>query len=158
VRRLAASGLTLLVPVGWEARLTVPARSTGVEEGVERPYLHVANFALPPRRAPFGAGVVASMRPTDVFAALVEYDPTSAATPLFSSPRAPSRLQHGDFASGSVQRAIRGQSGVQRFFHTEGRAFCLYVVAGGQPAFRVGLADLNALLHSLRVAAAVDVA
>ena len=29
-----------------------------------------------------------------------------------------------------LQRAIRGQAGVQRFFHESGRAFCLYVVLG----------------------------
>ena len=29
-----------------------------------------------------------------------------------------------------MQRAIRGQAGVQRFFNDQGRAFCLYVVLG----------------------------
>ena len=35
-----------------------------------------------------------------------------------------------DFNPNVLQRAIRGQAGVQRFFQEAGRAFCLYVVLG----------------------------
>ena len=42
----------------------------------------------------------------------------------------PRALSPDDFSPGVLQRAIRGQAGVQRFFHEPGRAFCLYVVLG----------------------------
>ena len=35
-----------------------------------------------------------------------------------------------DFSPNVLQRTIRGQAGVQKFFHDQGRAFCLYVVLG----------------------------
>jgi len=151
MKRFEASGMSLLVPIGWEARLTSPNVRRRDQVGIEQPYLHASNFPLPVRRAPYGGGVVQLMAASDVFVALVEYERSSAPTALFAQRRIPARLQRGDFSSASVQRALRGQSGVQRFFHVDGRAFCLYVVVGGQPAFRVGLTDLNFLLRSLRI-------
>lgn len=143
--------MSLLVPPGWEARLTRPSGRSHDADGVEHPFLHASNFALPKERAPFGSGVVQEMGPDDVFVALIEYAPSSVATPLFAVHGIPGRLGRGDFSTSSVQRTIRGQSGVQRFFHVAGRAFCLYVVLGGQPAFRAGLTDANLLLRSLRI-------
>ena len=153
MKRFEACGISLLVPVGWEVRITNP---TGRGDG-ERPFLHAANFPLPSRRAPFGGGVVHAMGPTDVFVALIEYEPKSAATALFASHRVPVRLQRGDFSPSSLQRAIRGQTGLQQFFHVSGRAFCLYVVVGGHPGFRSGLNDANDLLWSVRVNATAGV-
>jgi hypothetical protein len=148
--RLESHGISLLVPRGWEARFTGPATRQG-DGGDAHPYLHAANFALPARRAPFGAGVVGEMGPSGAFVALLEYAPEGAATALFGSRGVPVRLQGGDFSASTLQRSVRGQSGCQRFFHVDGRAFCLYVVLGGRAAHQRGLEDVNALLWSLRV-------
>jgi hypothetical protein len=151
-RRLESHGISLQVPIGWEARFTGPTRQLD-DGGWEHPYLHAANFALPVHRAPFGAGVVGEMGPSDAFVALLEYAPASAGTPLFGARGVPVRLQGGDFSASTVQRTLRGQSGSQRFFHVEGRAFCLYVVLGGRSAYGRGLEDVNVLLWSTRVRA-----
>ena len=63
--RTAAHGLSVDVPLGWEARIMRPAESA--------PYLHVASFALTADSGQFGAGVTATMQPDGAFAALVEY-------------------------------------------------------------------------------------
>jgi hypothetical protein len=149
-RRLESHGISLEVPVGWEVRFTGPARRLD-DGGTSHPYLHAANFALPAHRAPFGSGVVGEMGPSDAFAALLEYSPQSAATPLFGARGVPVRLQGGDFSASTLQRTLRGQSGFQRFFHVAGRAFCLYAVLGGRAAHRRGLVELNDLLWSTRV-------
>jgi|HubBroStandDraft_3_1064219.scaffolds.fasta_scaffold168656_2 hypothetical protein len=148
-RRLAAHGISLQVPFGWEARFTGPSRQLD-DGGSAHAYLHAANFDLPLRRAPFGSGVVGEMGPSDAFVALLEYAPESAATPLFGARGVPTRLQGGDFSASALQRSLRGQSGCQRFFHVADRAFCLYVVLGGRPAHRRGLEDVNLLLSSTR--------
>ena len=148
-RRLESFGISLLVPSGWEARFTGPAAQS--DDGDEHPYMHAANFTLPVHRAPFGGGVVGEMRAAHVFVALLEYTPVSATTPLFAARGVPVRLQGSDFSASSLQRSVQGQSGCQRFFHTAGRALCLYVVLGGRAAHGRGLEDVNALLWSMRV-------
>ena len=150
MRRLESHGISLLVPVSWEARFTGPAAVLD-DGGRAEPYLHAANFALPAIRAPFGAGVVGEMRPSHAFVALLEYAPESAATALFGSRGVPVRLQGGDFSASTLQRSLRGQSGLQRFFHVADRAFCLYAVLGGRAAFQRGLDDVNTLLWSMHV-------
>jgi hypothetical protein len=154
--RFEAHGISMLVPTGWEARFSRPASRLD-DGGTAHPYLHAANFALPAARAPFGSGVVGDLRASDVFVALLEYAPASAATPLFSSRGVPVRLQAGDFSASALQRSRRGQTGFQRFFHESGRAFCLYVVLGGRPAYERGLASVNSLLWSMRIRAVTAV-
>jgi hypothetical protein len=150
MRRLESHGISLLVPVGWEARFTGPAARLD-DGGHAQPYLHAGNFALPAIRAPFGGGVVGEMAPPHVFVALLEYAPEGATTPLFGSHGVPVRLQASDFSASTLQRSLRGQAGCQRFFHVADRAFCLYVVLGGRAAYQRGLDDVNALLWSTRV-------
>ena len=80
--RTAAHGLSVDVPVGWEARIVRLAESA--------PYLHVASFALTADVGQFGAGATAAMGPDTAFAALVEYVVDRHATPgagLFASRR-----------------------------------------------------------------------
>ena len=52
-----------------------------------------------------------------------------------------------------LQRTILGQAGVQRFFTTGGRAFCLYSVIGALTNRVVLTARANEVLGSLRVGA-----
>jgi hypothetical protein len=55
-----------------------------------------------------------------------------------------------------LQRTIQGQAGVQRFFTSAGRSFCLYSVIGTLTN-RVALtARANQILGSVRVTAGVE--
>lgn len=94
------------------------------------PVLHLASFPLPEERGDFGSGAVDRMGPSDVLVALVEYGPENVGTPLFDTGGLPTRLRGSDFSRWSLQRALPGQAGLQRFVTVAGRAFCLYVVIG----------------------------
>ena len=56
--------------------------------------------------------------------------PGAPTQPLFAAQGLPTSLDPDDFSPNVLQRTIRGQAGVQKFFHDQGRAFCLYVVLG----------------------------
>jgi hypothetical protein len=144
--RTAAHGLSVDVPLGWEARI--------VRRPESAPYLHVASFALTADAGQFGAGVTATMRPDGAFAALVEYVVDRHVAPdtgLFASRRWQPRLRVGEFRHDQLQVARSGHLGAQRFFTTAGRPFCLYAViapARRRPAQLVG--ELSAVLATIR--------
>lgn len=152
------AGLVVPVPTGWEARGSVPNDGVGRQPdgSVEYPCVHLATFALPPSRAPFGSGVVESMGSDDAFVALLEFSPASAHTALFAR-REPRRLRSTDLSGSQLQRTIAGQLGAQRFFTMADRALCWYVVLGGAAALRGSLGDVNHALAGLRVRAVVEV-
>lgn len=149
---LRGHGITAGLPDGWEGAIlrqpdldvagsrrfsgaaaddAEPQADTGVPDVVRSlPVVHLASFALPEERGDFGSGAVDAMGAEDVFVALVEYGPESVGTPLFSAAGLPTRLRGSDFARWSLQRAVRGQAGLQHFATVAGRAFCLYVVIG----------------------------
>ena len=125
--RVEAAGLAMNAPRGWDVRIY---RRPAVEPGaVTEPVLHAANFPLPVKRADYGGGVVERMGPRNVFVALLEFERSSASTPLFDRPR-PRRLLIENFGPDRLQRVIPGQGGAQFFFNEKGRAFCMYVVIG----------------------------
>jgi hypothetical protein len=144
--RSAAHGLSVDVPLGWEARIVRPSQSA--------PYLHVASFALLADSGQFGAGVTASMPPDGAFAALVEYVVDRHVQPdsgLFASGRWQPRLRVGEFRHHQLQVARAGHLGAQRFFTRGGRPFCLYAViapARRRPAQLAG--ELSAVLATVR--------
>jgi hypothetical protein len=148
MRRFEWGGVELPVPTGWEARGggSADAPTSAARRSLERPYVHLANFALSSPRGPYGSGVVGGMGSDDVFVALVQFLPESAHTRLFADVGIPRRLRDGDFSSSSLQRTLKGQLGVQRFFSDSSRALCLYVVMGGVPALRQTLPTLNEIL------------
>jgi hypothetical protein len=122
--RAGGHGLSIEVPLGWEARI---ARRPG-----SAPFLHVASFAL--RRADsgeFGAGVTARMGADAAFAALVEYRVDGSVTPgagLFGRWSWYPKLRAADFGRDRLQVMRPGHLGSQRFFTHAGRPFCLYAV------------------------------
>ena len=61
---------------------------------------------------------------------LVEYEPALAGTGLFAPEGLPEALTAADFSPATLLRRMPGQVGAQRFFSSNGRAFCLYVGAG----------------------------
>ena len=128
--RMARSGISVDVPTGWEGTID----GGGFEQlstGGSRPTLmHVGSFPLPADRGSFGSGATELMNTDDILIVLFEYGPESAGTPLFAAEGTPRSLSPDDFDRDALQHAIPGQSGVQRFFTTGGRAFCLYVVLG----------------------------
>lgn len=126
--RLAAEGLELEVPPGWESRI----RRGKPEQAGETlmPVLHAATVPLDAERADFGAGVVERLGPEDVFISLVEFGPEAAGSKLFPEVERLPNLLPDMFHPSQLQRTLRGQAGTQIFFTYQGRAFCLYVVIG----------------------------
>ena len=115
--------------------------------------MHAATIPLPANRGDYGSGVVERLGPHDVFVSVLEFGTQAANTALFSGLRGVPGLTPDAYRPRQLQRTIRGQAGVQRFFTTAGRAFCLYSVIGGY-ANRVALtARANEILGSIRVEA-----
>ncbi len=147
--RTSAHGLSVDVPVGWEARIVRPPESA--------PYLHVASFALTADSGQFGAGATATMGPDGAFAALVEYVVDHRIEPdggLFASRRWQPRLRMAEFGHDRLQVTRPGHLGAQRFFTVGGRPFCLYAVvspARRRPAQLIG--ELSAVLSTVRFGA-----
>ena len=82
---------------------------------------------------------------------LFEYGPASIDQPLFKAAGLPKVLAEGDFSPNVLQRVIRGQAGVQRFFHDAGRTFCLYVVLGSFANRRQLVPAVNEVLATLTI-------
>jgi hypothetical protein len=147
--RVAAHGLDVDVPPGWEARiLRREAQSFGEQP---RPVVHLANFPLPEHRGDFGAGVVETMRGRDVFVVMFEYEPESVHQPLFRHRGVP-RLRAADFSARRLQRTLPGQAGAQVFFAVATRAFCLYVVVADGRLVHQAAAHVNAAIAKFGIA------
>ncbi|MFQ5557868.1 MAG: hypothetical protein ACE5GB_10240, partial [Acidimicrobiales bacterium] len=76
---LAANGLTIEVPRGWEAELSALGRASDLDTAVPlvarpRVVLHAANFALPPDRGDYGSGATEVMDSGGVLVVLLEFD------------------------------------------------------------------------------------
>jgi hypothetical protein len=164
VTDLAAHGIEVSLPTGWEGKLfrrpapgEAPAAGAHVEGApaaageTTNAVLHAATIPLPPDVGDFASGAVDQLRADDILVVLFEYDPESATQPLFAAEGLPRQLQPDDFSPNVMQRAIKGQAGVQRFFHDQGRAFCLYVVIGGFARRRELVPRVNQVLATLTI-------
>lgn len=144
--RTSGHGLSIEVPLGWEARI---ARREG-----SAPFLHVASFALRHDSGEFGATSTQRMGADAAFAALVEYridDQVKAGTGLFAPSGWRPRLRPGEFGRAQLQVVRPGHFGTQRFFTHAGRPFCLYAVISPirtRPARLAG--QLSAVLATVR--------
>lgn len=138
--KLAAHGLGVDLPAGWEGTIAAEQAATVAAEvrsfsadatpPATQPVAHFATFALPPVRDDFGGDVVDRMGRDDVFMALLEYAPEEADSALFADRGVPRRLDPRAFSPQALQRRIAGHAGLQLFFTHRGRAFCLYIVLG----------------------------
>jgi hypothetical protein len=146
--RVAAHGLAIDVPPGWEVRIQRRKIATFGEQA--EPIVHLANFPLPEQRGDFGAGVVERMRDRDVFVVLFEYGAESVGQPLFRRQGFP-RLTTRHFSPRRLQRTLPGQAGAQFFFTANGRAFCLYVVVAEAANTAYAVHDVNRVVHALEV-------
>jgi hypothetical protein len=143
--QLTAQGLTVELPTRWEAR--IQRRNPGFGERTFA-VMHAATFPLPEQRDDFGGGVTHLMRSSDVFVTLFEYGPDAVGTPLFRAHGIP-HVSAALFGTNRLQRPRPGQLGCQQFFTHEGRAFCLYVVAGSRASLPRIVTDVNGFLDGL---------
>ena len=146
--RLDRHGLGVELPQGWDGRIYRRA----VRGARTHAIVHAANFPLPADRGDYGSGAVEEMGPRHVLVALIEHDRAAAGAGLFKRQGLPVPLAPTDFSRHMLQRTLPGQSGLQRFFTWEGRAFCLYVVLGSHAARARLVPVVNALLASATVA------
>jgi hypothetical protein len=100
--------------------------------------------------------VVERLGREDVFVSLVEFGPEHAGTALYPEVDAIPELTVDMFAPNQLQRRIRGQAGVQRFFTYRGRPFCLYVVLGSAANTPDLVTQANLMLSGLSVEEAPD--
>ncbi len=149
--QLTRSGIAVEVPDDWEGSISGGDFQLQSDGAVEPTVMHLASFPLPPERGSFGTGAVELMNGTDVFMTLFEYGPESAGTPLFEAEGIPRQLAAREFDRNALQRAMPGQSGLQRFFTQNGRAFCLYVVLGSHVDRADILPSVNAVLETLEI-------
>jgi hypothetical protein len=144
---ISAHGIELELPSRWSGRaFRRPAGNAT---------LHAGDFALALQDGEFGDRSTAQMPAGAAFLALVEYLPGDGLQPdrgLFESRRIPLPLDPSGFASRRLAHPRPGQSGMQHFFTSGGRPFCLYVVlVGGGPGRRRQLAVVSRVLRSLRI-------
>lgn len=165
--RFDRAGIGVTLPAGWQAAMYRREQSPPVAAGLTdtgtfdrrsvapdatvHPVLHTASFALPPDRGDYGSAAVDVMGARDVFASLVEFHPDAARTALFARQGVPPGLSSDDFGARSLQRVMLGQSGCQRFFSVNGRAFCLYIVLGSHARRHLLVPVVNELLASFDI-------
>jgi hypothetical protein len=145
--RIAQQGVAAVLPPGWDAgiyrRPPDPGETTHT-------VFHAATVPLPVNRGDYGAGAVELLGPGDVFVCLLEFDPSSVGTPMFVNHGLPG-LTADMFRPKQLQRVLPGQAGVQRFFTTAGRAFCLYVVVGSYANVMTLTAKANQVIGGLSI-------
>jgi len=165
VTDLGAHGISVSLPTGWEGRIFRRPEAGDVAaaaaDGPPAPpgettyaVMHVSTIALPADVGDFASNAVDQLGPNDALIVLFEYGPDSASQPLFAATGLPTRLSPTDYGPNVLQRNIRGQAGVQRFFNEEGRAFCLYVVLGSFVNRRALVASVNRVLSTLTIGSA----
>lgn len=165
---ISGYGLTAALPPGWEGRITklapqaslAPPASTSRASGARpetdvvettMPFMHLANFPLPPRRGAFGTGAVELMSGADALIVLFEYAANSARTALFAPSGLPRVLYPRAFDPRALQRILPGQAGYQAFFTEAGRPFSLYAVLGSQAQATTSVPAINRVLASLQI-------
>jgi hypothetical protein len=151
VTALRKAGIAVDVPQDWEGSISGGGFQLQSDGAREPTVLHLGSFPLPAQRGSFGSGAVELMRPTDIFVSLFEYGPESAGTPLFAAEGIPGQFLASEFDRNALQRALPGQSGLQRFFTQGRRAFCLYVVLGSHIDRADLIPRLNAVLDTVEI-------
>ncbi len=144
---LDAHGLRVKLPAAWSGRVWARAHDVAT--------LHLANYPLSLSDGEFGDVSTARMAPGSSFVALAEYRPGAGLQPghgLFAPRRIPRRLDPAAFKMTGLAHPRPGQAGMQHFFTSGGRPFCLYVVVAGPRSARRGqLAVVDQVLSSLSI-------
>lgn len=146
---LSAYGISVVLPDGWEGRIFV--RDVPPDEGIAFPILQAANYVLPIDDGDFGSDATSErMPPFGVFLALAEYGPRYLNAGLFRGTQ-PDGFSLDDFDPTALQVMVAGHQGLQHFFASAGRSFCLYVVIGAAVVSDADLSELNLILSSLTI-------
>jgi len=145
---VSAFGVSVAAPPGWDVRVR---RGEATPPETAHLVLHAATFPLPADRADYGNGAVQLMGAADVFVALVEFAPPAARTALFAARGWPGPLTAADFSRSTLQHALAGQAGAQRWFTLAGRPWCLYTVIGAWQRRGELAARANAFLGGVSV-------
>lgn len=155
--RLAAHGIEIELPRGWEGRIYRRPRGD--------PTLHAGNFPLPARDGDFGTSATRGMPVGGIFLVLTEYRPGEGLEPgrgLFAADAIPLPLEPWQFRRGATLVGRRDHAGLQHFFTQGGRPFCLYAVLRHAPGARLRAAAaasppvraLNRALSTVAIATA----
>ncbi len=148
---MRTASMQLGLPPGWEAEIDAGSgQAEAAGPTVATPRVHAANFALPPDRGDFGSGAVERMQSGDVLICLLEEDGSVIGSRLFDHEGLPV-LTADDFSPTGMQRPIRGQSGAQKFFHHNQRAFALYVVVGSHLSRSSFIDEINQVIATIEV-------
>jgi hypothetical protein len=163
VTELAAHGLSIAPPEGWEGRIFRRAEAGQVVTASEvagpaapmgeetYPVIHVSTVAVPVDSADYGSDVVETLGPDDALVVLKEFSPADAGQPLFERAGMPRTLDAADFSPSTLQRSLDGQGGHQTFFNENGRAFSLYVVLGSFDNRLAVVPHVNEVLGTIAV-------
>jgi len=157
--RLAARGIELDLPPGWDGRIsrrqTAPADARAASSAGSPPQppalAHAATRSLPAGIGDYGSGLVEVLGRDDLFLSLVEFEGDSLGSALFTERAQPTRLRPTDFDPNALQRVLPGQGGTQVFFTTAGRPFCLYVVLGSFARRARTVPVINGVLDGIRI-------
>lgn len=144
--RLAARGIEVYLPKGWEGRIIQRQAVAGAQAF---PLAQFATFPIPAGTADFGGGATPSMGPNDIFVVLFEYGPESLGQALFRRQGMPRDLTPDHFHTFTLKRGIGGQSGTQWFFTEQRRPWTLYAVLGSHARRNVLVPKVNHLLRQV---------
>ena len=154
--RLSAYGIRVGVPSGWEAELSLQQDPSMLDADLapsdrQLVVMHAANFWMPVSRSDYGSEALQVMGRNGIFIALIEFDDSAARSRLFEHRSLPAALHPDDFGPAQLQRPMRGQAGLQRFFRVGRRAFCLHIVIGSYTDRHTLTSDVNRILSELTI-------
>jgi hypothetical protein len=145
---LEAHGMRIELPRGWSGRVFRRSRHTAT--------LHAGDFQLPLQDGEFGGRSTSQMPGVGSFLALTEYRAGSGLQPgigLFAHDGIRLPLEPTRFGANRLAHPHPGHVGMQHFFTSAERPFCLYVVLSGpRTVRRRQLLVLDHVLRSLRIA------
>lgn len=139
--RLQGHGLRIDLPGGWEGVI--------YRRGGEAT-LHAASFVLPANDADYAAKALSHMGDRGILLVVTEFDPELAGRGLYRHSQ-PASVARTDFSPTTMQKMIAGRTGVQRFFTTSGRAFCLFAVIADGTGMRRRVGRLNDAIATLHI-------
>lgn len=154
---MQGGGISIDLPDGWDAEIyrryanTSSLAADGTAEQTNA-VLHAANFALPVDRGDFGSGAVEVMQSNDLLIILFEYNQDDVNKALFEHEGLPIPVAARDFDVTMMQRPLPGLMGLQHFFQSGGRAWCLYIVLSADEIDAL-VATANDLLATIDIEA-----
>lgn len=138
---ISRSGISVLVPPGWEAEMF---------DYSDRIVLHLSDAPLFPGRSDFGGRALRRLRSNAIFIAVLEYDSSDSKRGLFGRVGRPAFVP-SDFAPNRLHHQVSGQSAAQKFFTVGGRTFCCYAVIARETPSIDEVARVNQAVRGLSV-------